>query len=91
MKLKLPSIRRILDPLGLFGDDSRGFDKSALVPTPPPPMAPDIASAEAEVIARQKAEALDERRKRRGRAATLLTGSEGAGLPATAAKSLLGE
>jgi len=66
----------------LFG----GGDKAAAtpaVPVPDPP--PTIEDAQTKV---QDAE--DASRRRRGAAATMLTGKEGAGTPTTGAKALLG-
>lgn len=56
------------------------------LPTPEaPPRAPTIDDA-----ARTQGEQ-DRMRRRRGRAATILTGASGAGLPNTATKTLLGQ
>lgn len=54
-------------------------------PIPEPPPAPTIDDA---TKARENEDAL---RRRKGRAATVLTGSAGAGAPRTATKALLGE
>lgn len=59
-------------------------------PTPPPVNAPDIAAAAANVDADEQARA-DAQLKKKGRAATLLTGEQGAGTPKTATKVLTGE
>lgn len=50
---------------------------------PPPPPTIDDAARKQEEAARM--------RKRRGFASTILTGQQGAGLPTTAAKTLLGQ
>lgn len=56
---------------------------------PEAPEAPDIAAAiDAQITA---TESRDAKLRRRGRAAGLLTGSSGAGLPNSASKTLLGE
>lgn len=71
----------LIDPAGLF-------QKKAPTPLPapaPPPKAPTIDEAA------KVQEESDSRRRRRGRAATILTGEEGAGTPTTAAKALTGE
>lgn len=59
-----------------------------VMPAAPPSPAPGIGEADAAVKAR---EAEDAARRRKGRASTILTGSKGAGTPATATKTLLGE
>lgn len=70
---------------GLFGER----DPIPAPPPPPPaPAAPDPAAADE--AARQR-EAEDAKNRKRGRAAFLLTGSQGAGTPKTATKTLLGE
>lgn len=55
-------------------------------PPPPPPPPPAIEDAQA----RQR-ELEDQRRKRKGFAATLVTGEKGTDTPYTAAKTLTGE
>jgi hypothetical protein len=57
-----------------------------------PPRPPSFENAAAMLeAARGGMDPLTGGRRRRGRAATILTGSEGAGLPNTATKALLGE
>lgn len=71
---------------GLFGG---GKEKSSqLQVPPPPPLAPNLSDAEKAVRLREEE---DEARRRKGRAATILTGETGAGTPTTAAKTLTGE
>lgn len=74
-------------------DDWLGINPPAapiIVPPKPPAPPPSVADAEQAVRDRELADA-DARRRRKGRAATILTGDSGAGLPTTAAKTLLGE
>lgn len=71
---------------GLFGG---GKQPTIVMPSPPaalPAQAPTIEDAAA-----NRREAEDRARRRRGRAATVVTGSQGSGTPNTASKALLGE
>lgn len=61
--------------------------QSTATPTPPPPV-PTESEADATVLERQRG---DELKRKKGRASTILTGSQGAGTPFTAAKRLTGE
>lgn len=79
----------------------------SVVPEAPPPLPapaapaeapPDAVAAEAAITTRKAADAdrraqedADRQNKKKGRAAALYFGSKGAGKPATAAKTLLGE
>jgi hypothetical protein len=75
-----------------FGAPKTGAEALA---EPPPPTGeievPDRASAIEAALAREREEYLRTGKKRRGRAATILTGPQGAGTPQTAAKTLTGE
>lgn len=66
---------------GLFGGPKKA--KTPPVPEPEPPPAVE----DAEVVARNNA---DTAKRRKGAAAMLLTGKEGAGTPNSATKTLLG-
>jgi len=83
-----------------FNQKMWGFQRES-PETPPPPASP-APGAEGGVPTREGAETTvdeaaraqderDKRARRRGRAATYLTGPEGAGTPNTATKTLLGE
>lgn len=86
---------KLLDPLGIFG--SPQAPTIIMPPAAPPiadsPAAPDIQDAKTAVMNSEAAtkDNLDTTRRRKGRAATVITGPEGAGTPKTAAKTLLGE
>ncbi len=72
---------------GLFRSIGNLFsgDAPKMEPPPPPPSVPTVDEAA------KAREAEDQRRRRRGRAATILTGPQGAGTPRSAAKTLTGE
>lgn len=80
---KLPSIGESLNPHAFHKRVYREMNPKAATPNPPPP--PVIEDTEA----RQQDEA-DRLRSRRGRAAAVLTRGN-AGVPMTAAKTLLGQ
>lgn len=65
---------------GVFGGD--------VPPPPPPPSAPPPTPTMDEARARRQAE--DAARRKRGRAASVLTGPEGVGATPVAAKTLIG-
>ena len=89
-------IARVLDPLGILGSPGLfGQNKTADIPAPAvvPSSIPKPSTAEADAQARAAAEgyaALE--KKRKGRAATIMTGPEGLETVApTAKKQLMGE
>lgn len=63
---------------GLFGGTAK---PPKVIEPPPPPSVDDAAAAK---------DAADDVLRRKGRAASILTGPSGAGAPKTAAKTLLG-
>lgn len=75
------SFKKLADPLGLFTKPD--VPKLPTPAAPPPPPTVEDAGVKAE----QDADAL---KKRRGRAATILTGQDGASAPNVGTKSLLG-
>lgn len=80
------------DPLSrLFGTGPDKFEKKLPMIDTKKPDVPDIADALLETKRIQAEEAKDARRRRKGRASQVLTGSQGAGLPTTAGKALLGD
>lgn len=88
------AVKSVGRKLGLVPDQQA---QPLVIPAaPPPPPSADTAAANAAADASRDAEVaaqeqLDAARRRRGRAATVLTGASGAGLPEnTATKTLLG-
>lgn len=73
----------------VVGAGTAAYSASRGMPDVPQPEAPPKPPTIDEA-ARRQAEG-DAKRRRRGRAATILTGPQGAGTPQTATKALLGE
>lgn len=74
------------------------MDPAGAAYTPPglnPSFGPDLGAAFSAIVALEKERAAyadqQKKKKKKGRAATVLTGPEGAGTPMTAVKTLLGE
>lgn len=74
----------------LLGGGAAVYSASKGTPDIPTPEAP-VKPPTIDDAARRQDEEDRTRRRRRGRAASLLTGPEGAGTPITATKTLLGE
>lgn len=81
-------IKSFAKKLGLISD---GGGVPLAMPAPPaPPPSREDAGASVDDAAAKVQEEEDRLRRRKGRAATVLTGDQGAGLPNTAAKTLTG-
>jgi hypothetical protein len=75
------SFKKLADPLGLFSKPDVPQLPAPAAPPPPPTI------EDASLKGQQDADML---KKRRGRAATILTGQDGAAAPNVATKALLG-
>lgn len=94
-------VRKVLDPLNLFGgsDTKKTEAPPVAMPPPTPPPTPPPVIEDAQVKAEQNAQVKaeqneDQMRRRQGRAATILSGggsAAGTGTPSVGTKTLLGQ